>query len=194
LVTDWAARPPVPALAGALVLGAALVGVVVLELELELLLQPATASSAAATAAKPILLSLRTVVPPGVDRSCRVISLERRGCPGFAGRGPGSARRRSFSPIRPRDRIRIRLRPRFRGPDQASVRLGGDSLHGLLRWHRETWMNSPRKERLFSIRQLFWKRFKVTIASSVRRAHIRAWQVGADANGRTAGRGGSWCH
>jgi hypothetical protein len=59
----------VPVLAGRLLAGA-LVGVVVVgvvvELELELLLQPAVASAAAATAAKPILLSLRTVVPPGV--------------------------------------------------------------------------------------------------------------------------------
>ena len=59
------------------------------ELELELLLQPTAASSAAATAAKPILLSLRTVVPPGVGRSCRLISPERRGSTGFAGHGPG---------------------------------------------------------------------------------------------------------
>jgi hypothetical protein len=67
-------------LAGPLLTGAALVGPAVgvvvagLELELELLLQPAAASTAAATAAKPILLSLRTVVPPGVGCS-RVVVL-----------------------------------------------------------------------------------------------------------------------
>jgi hypothetical protein len=56
----------VPALAGALVPAAALVGAAGVELELELL-QPA-ASTVAATAAKPAtpsLLCLRTVVPPG---------------------------------------------------------------------------------------------------------------------------------
>jgi hypothetical protein len=90
-------------LAGRLLAGAAVVGTVVveLELELELLLQPAAASAAATTAAKPILLSLRTVVPPGwvvhVDLSA-------------------------------------------------------------------TWMNSLRKDLAFSIRQLFCKQFKVTIA------------------------------
>jgi hypothetical protein len=81
LVTDWAPCPPVPGLAGtalALADDGVAVGAVELELELEVLLQPTTASSAAATAAKPILLSLRTVVPPEVDRSCRVISRERR--------------------------------------------------------------------------------------------------------------------
>jgi hypothetical protein len=185
----------VPALAGALVPAAALVGVagVELELELELLLQPAAASSAAATAAKPILLSLRTVVPPGVGRSCRVISLERRGLPDARAGilAPAAVLARVAAP---RSRILIRLGRRFRGPDQASVRRGGDSLHGLLRWHRETWMNSLRKDLPLSIRQLFCKQFKVTIASSVRRAHIRARHVGADANGRTADHGGSWGH
>ena len=51
-----------------LLAGAALVEVAAVELELELLLQPAAASTAAATAAKPArpsLLCLRTVVPPG---------------------------------------------------------------------------------------------------------------------------------
>jgi hypothetical protein len=55
----------VPVLAGALLAGALVGLVVVVELELELLLQPAAASAAATTAAKPILLSLRAVVPPG---------------------------------------------------------------------------------------------------------------------------------
>jgi hypothetical protein len=112
-----------------------------LELELELLLQPAAASTAAATAAKPILLSLRTVVPPGVGRSCRFISPKRRGSAGFAehGRGPPAAA------------------SGFRQADK-------QSLHGPLRWHRETWMNSLRKDLAFSIRQLFCKQFKVTIA------------------------------
>jgi hypothetical protein len=57
----------VPVLAGRLLVGA-LVEVPAAELELELLLQPAAASTAAATAAKPArpsLLCLRTVVPPG---------------------------------------------------------------------------------------------------------------------------------
>jgi hypothetical protein len=56
----------VPVLAGRLLAGAELVEVAGVELELELL-QPA-ASTAAATAAKPArpsLLCLRTVVPPG---------------------------------------------------------------------------------------------------------------------------------
>jgi hypothetical protein len=69
LVTDCAPWPPVPVLAGRLLAGA-LLGVVTeleLELELELLLQPAAASSAAATTAKPILLCLRTLVPPGMS-------------------------------------------------------------------------------------------------------------------------------
>jgi hypothetical protein len=55
-------------LAGRLLAGAVLVEVPAVELELELLLQPAAASTAAATAAKPArpsLLCLRTVVPPG---------------------------------------------------------------------------------------------------------------------------------
>jgi len=67
-VTDWAPWPPVPVLAGRLLAGAVLVEVPAVELELELLLQPAAASTAAATAAKPArpsLLCLRTVVPPG---------------------------------------------------------------------------------------------------------------------------------
>jgi hypothetical protein len=54
-------------LAGRLLAGAELVEVAGVELELELL-QPAAASTAAATAAKPArpgLLCLRTVVPPG---------------------------------------------------------------------------------------------------------------------------------
>jgi hypothetical protein len=58
----------VPVLAGRLLAGAELVEVPAAELELELLLQPAAASTAAATAAKPArpsLLCLRTVVPPG---------------------------------------------------------------------------------------------------------------------------------
>jgi hypothetical protein len=58
----------VPVLAGRLLAGAALVDVAAVELELELLLQPAAASTAAVTAAKPArpsLLCLRTVVPPG---------------------------------------------------------------------------------------------------------------------------------
>jgi hypothetical protein len=58
----------VPVLAGRLLAGAVLVEVPAVELELELLLQPAAASTAAATAAKPArpsLLCLRTVVPPG---------------------------------------------------------------------------------------------------------------------------------
>jgi hypothetical protein len=57
----------VPVLAGRLLAGAVLVEVPAVELELELLLQPAAASTAAATAAKPArpsLLCLRTVVPP----------------------------------------------------------------------------------------------------------------------------------
>jgi hypothetical protein len=101
-VTDWVPCPPVPVLAGALLAAAALLGaVVVVELGLELLLlQPATASSAAATAAKPILLSLRTVVPS------RGESFMLAGQPGalrLAGmRGPGSSRPRSFWPGWPR--------------------------------------------------------------------------------------------
>jgi len=58
----------VPVLAGRLLAGAVLVEAPAVELELELLLQPAAASTAAATAAKPArpsLLCLRTVVPPG---------------------------------------------------------------------------------------------------------------------------------
>jgi hypothetical protein len=58
----------VPVLAGRLLAGAVLVELPAVELELELLLQPAAASTAAATAAKPArpsLLCLRTVVPPG---------------------------------------------------------------------------------------------------------------------------------
>jgi hypothetical protein len=57
----------VPVLAGRLLAGAELGEVAAAELELELL-QPAAASTAAATAAKPArpsLLCLRTVVPPG---------------------------------------------------------------------------------------------------------------------------------
>jgi hypothetical protein len=126
-------------LAGRLLAGAAVVGTVVaeLELELELLLQPAAASDAATTAAKPILLSLRTVVPPGVDLSAWRVEI-------------------------PRDsQGRAGVRP---PPHQASVRRGRQSLHGPLRWHRETWMNSLRKDLAFSIRQLFCKQFKVTIA------------------------------
>ena len=136
MVPDWAPCPPVPALAGTALADPAGVDVVAgaeLELELELLLQPAAASSAAATAAKPILLCLRTVVPPGVGGSCRVISLERRG-PGCAGashdRPPAVVLARVAAP---RSRTLIRLGRRFREPDQASVRRGGDLLHGLLR-------------------------------------------------------------
>src|SRR4029077_11239234 len=81
------------------------------ELELELLLQPAAASPvvasrAAATAAKPILLSLRTVAPPEVDLSAWSVEI-------------------------PRDsRGRAGVRP---PPHQASVRRGRQSLHGPLR-------------------------------------------------------------
>ena len=64
----------------------------------------------------------------------------------------------------PRDHIPVRLRQRVHGPDQASIRRGRQLLHGLLRWHRETWMNSLRKDLAFSISQLFCKQFKVTIA------------------------------
>jgi hypothetical protein len=54
-------------LAGRLLAGAVLVEVPAVELELELLLQPAAASTAATAAkpARPSLLCLRTVVPPG---------------------------------------------------------------------------------------------------------------------------------
>ena len=93
----------------------------------------------------------------------RVLSRERRGSPGCAGRSPPAGGR-----SRPDGRASApyphRLGRRFRRPDQASVRRDGDSLHGLLRWHRETWMNSLRKDLVFSIRQLFGKQFKVTIA------------------------------
>jgi hypothetical protein len=47
----------------------------------------------------------------------------------------------------------------------------------------------PQEKPVFSIRQLFCKQFKVTIASSVRRTHIDARQVGVHANGRAARRG-----
>ncbi|HJY67919.1 MAG TPA: hypothetical protein VJ254_14410, partial [Streptosporangiaceae bacterium] len=80
------------ALAGA-ALAAALAGVVV-ELELELLLQPAAASIAAATAAKPILLSLRTVVPSWGGSFMSIYPPEASRFRGIRGVRPGSARRR----------------------------------------------------------------------------------------------------